>query len=113
MIPFMNIFTALGITDIVSKVHDKYKGRESPVEVDSRPLLPNRFMPVGAGRASYFLPSDQGISEVGYSQQFIRSIDDEQTPPAMVLFRNEFDVYGGSVVDALPIRYLVPYKHGT
>lgn len=113
MLPIANIFTALGLSDVLSKLHERYKGRESPVEVDSKPFLPNRFLPVGVGRASYFLPSDQGISEVGYSQQFIRSIDDEQTPAAMVLFRNEFDVYGGSVVDALPIRYLVPYKNGS
>lgn len=110
MLPFTAIFTAFGLADIGDKFRDRFRPtieNSNPVEI--KPFWA-RMSPVAAGRASYFVPSDQGISEVGYSQKYIQSIDDFQTPAAMVLFQNEFDVYGGSVLDALPIHHRVPRK---
>lgn len=107
MVPFASIFTAFSMTDVLDRILLRRSLPINPVDTSDKPP---RYLPVGVGRASYFLPSDQGISEVGYSKRFIQSIDDEQTPAAQVLFRNEFDVYRGSVGDTVLPYSRVPLK---
>lgn len=115
MIPFTHIFTAMGLADIGEKLFNRRLSSmptdpENPIDATPRPSRHFSPVAVSIGRVAYITPTEEGVSEVGYPRFYIHTIDDEQTPAAQAIIRNEFDVYGGSVVDAIPVQGLTPLK---